>query len=70
MHNSVKNLLLIKDQIEKHNSNIEIIAVSKTFNQNDIMPLIEFGHTHFGENKIQEAQNKWPKIMNLADKLI
>ena len=63
MHNSVKNLLLIKDQIEKHNSNIEIIAVSKTFNQNDIMPLIEFGHTHFGENKIQEAQNKWPKIM-------
>ena len=63
MHNSVKNLLLIKDQIEKHNSNIEIIAVSKTFNQNDIMPLIEFGHTHFWENKIQEAQNKWPKIM-------
>ena len=62
MHNSVKNLLLIKDQIEKYNSNIDIIAVSKTFNQNDIMPLVEFGHLHFGENKVQEAQDKWPKI--------
>jgi len=62
MHNSVKNLLLIKDQIEKYNSNIDIIAVSKTFNQNDIMPLVEFGHMHFGENKVQEAQDKWPKI--------
>tara|TARA_A100001015_G_scaffold287634_1_gene357608 strand:+ start:838 stop:1482 length:645 start_codon:yes stop_codon:yes gene_type:complete len=62
MHNSVKNLLLIKDQIEKYNSNIDIIAVSKTFNQNDIMPLVEFGHMHFGENKVQEAQDKWPEI--------
>ena len=62
MHNSVKNLLLIKDQIEKYNSNIDIIAVSKTFNQNDIMPLVEFGHMHFGENKGQEAQDKWPEI--------
>ena len=62
MHNSVKNLLLIKEQIEKYNSNIDIIAVSKTFNQDDIMPLVEFGHIHFGENKVQEAQDKWPKI--------
>ena len=63
MHNSVKNLLLIKDQIKKYNFNTEVIAVSKTFNQADIMPLVNFGHTHFGENKIQEAQNKWPEIM-------
>tara|TARA_B100000900_G_scaffold413816_1_gene438742 strand:+ start:1445 stop:2140 length:696 start_codon:yes stop_codon:yes gene_type:complete len=64
MHNSVKNLLLIKDQVKEYNSNIEIIAVSKTFNEEDIMPLINYGHTHFGENKVQEAQNKWPKILS------
>ena len=64
MHNSVKNLLLIKEQISKYKSNIEIIAVSKTFNVSKIMPLVEFGHLHFGENKVQEAQDKWPIIVS------
>ena len=63
MHHSVKNLLLIKDQLKKYNSNTEIIAVSKTFNDNEIMPLVNFGHKDFGENKVQETQNKWPKIL-------
>ena len=39
-----------------------IIAVSKTFEMSKILPLIEYGHVHFGENKIQESLNKWPKI--------
>ena len=42
-----------------NNSNIKIIAVSKTFSYEDIRPLIDHGHLHFGENKVQEAQSKW-----------
>jgi len=40
----------------------KIIAVSKTFSLDYIMPLIEHGHNHFGENKVQEAETKWLQI--------
>ena len=43
---------------------VNIIAVSKTFPINDVFPLINHGHTHFGENKIQEAMEKWTDIKN------
>ena len=39
-----------------------IIAVSKTFPESEIVPLIEYGHNHFGENKVQEALNKWTNL--------
>ena len=39
-----------------------IIAVSKTFSDSEIVPLIEYGHNHFGENKVQEAVNKWTNL--------
>ena len=42
-----------------------IIAVSKTFALDNILPLIDYGHKHFGENKVQEAINKWSNIKNL-----
>ena len=42
-----------------NNSNVKIIAVSKTFTYDHIKPLVEHGHIHFGENKVQEAQSKW-----------
>ena len=42
-----------------NNSNVKIIAVSKTFSYDEIKPLVEHGHLHFGENKVQEAQSKW-----------
>ena len=42
-----------------NNSNVKIIAVSKTFSYEHISPLVEHGHVHFGENKVQEAQSKW-----------
>ncbi len=42
--------------------NPKIIAVSKTFSEDDILPLINYGHCEFGENKVQEAKQKWPKI--------
>ena len=41
---------------------VNIVAVSKTFSIDHIKPLIDFGHTHFGENKVQEAATKWSEI--------
>ena len=69
MHTTVKNLLKINDKVKEKilsSSNIiklpNIIAVSKTFKLEHIMPLINYGHLHFGENKVQEAVEKWTNI--------
>ena len=68
MHNTVKNLLDIQDNIKiylnklKIYNNPKVIAVSKTFKIDKILPLIEHGHLHFGENKVQEALEKWVEI--------
>ena len=43
----------------------EIIAVTKTFPLNKITSLLETGHIHFGENKIQEAERKWPEVKKI-----
>ena len=51
-------------EIKSQNHNVEIIAVSKTFPISEILPLIEYGHQHFGENKVQEAINKWDELKN------
>ena len=64
MHDVVDRLVSIKKEIQLNNSNAEIIAVSKTFPINKILPLINFGHIHYGENKIQEAVDKWSDIKN------
>jgi len=68
MHTTVKNLLDIKNNIKTcvNKLNIDkdpkIIAVSKTFKIDKILPLIEHGHTDYGENKVQEAIEKWTEI--------
>ena len=65
MHNTVKNLIYIKDLIKSkvnHDRLPKIIAVSKTFSIENILPLIEHGHLHYGENKVQEALDKWSDI--------
>jgi pyridoxal phosphate enzyme (YggS family) len=68
MHSTVKNLLDIENNIKLHlnelnfNNNPKIIAVSKTFKIDKILPLVEHGHIHFGENKVQEAIEKWTEI--------
>ena len=66
MHITVKNLLNIKEKVKvkfETNKNIlklpEIIAVSKTFKMDHIQHVLEQGHMHFGENKVQEAVEKW-----------
>jgi pyridoxal phosphate enzyme (YggS family) len=65
MHNTVKNLIYIEDLIKSkvnHDKSTQIIAVSKTFPIENILPLIEHGHLHYGENKVQEALDKWIEI--------
>ena len=62
MHDIVNRLVSIKKEIQSNNSKAEIIAVSKTFPINNILPLINHGHHHYGENKIQEAIDKWTDI--------
>ena len=65
MHNSVKNLIYIEDLIKSkanHDKLSKIIAVSKTFPIENILPLIEHGHLDYGENKVQEALDKWTDI--------
>ena len=62
MHNIVDRLVSIKKEIQLNNSKAEVVAVSKTFPINKILPLINFGHLHYGENKIQEAVDKWTDI--------
>jgi len=67
MHNSVKNLIYIEDLIKskvKQDKLPKIIAVSKTFPIENILPLIEHGQLHFGENKVQETLDKWSDIKN------
>jgi len=56
----INNFEKIKKLI--NNNDVNIIAVSKSFQYEHIKPLVDFGHNHFGENKVQEAQNKWSKI--------
>ena len=68
MHNSVQNykdiINLIKLKLEDQNNTKlpKIIAVSKTFHLEKIIPLIHYGHLDFGENKVQEATDKWTQI--------
>ena len=63
MENVVKNFDLVKEEISNF-KNVNIVAVSKTFSIGHILPLINHGHQHFGENKVQEAQEKWTSIKN------
>ena len=68
MHKTVQNLIDIENQLKSNlgdidqNSLPKIIAVSKTFKMDKISPLVEHGHLDFGENKVQEAIEKWTEI--------
>ena len=76
MHKTVQNLINIQHLIKSKQSVLEnnkaipqIIAVSKTFKLNHISPLIEHGHIDFGENKVQEAVEKWSEIKSNNNKI-
>ena len=61
-HKSIKNLDIINSEIISKQKKTKIIAVSKTFPMQSIIPLINYGHIHYGENKVQEAVEKWSTI--------
>ena len=71
MHSTVKNLLDVENSINIHlnklniNKNPKIVAVSKTFKIDKILPLIDHGHVDYGENKVQEAFEKWTEIKKI-----
>ena len=75
MHRTVQNLIDIQKEINSNLNSLElvrvpkIIAVSKTFTTDKIYPLIEHGHLDFGENKVQEAIDKWSDIKSKNKKL-
>jgi len=62
MSNIVQNFLNISDELTNINLNPTVIAVSKTFPLCHIKPLIDHGHRVFGENKVQEAKQKWSEM--------
>ena len=69
MHITLKNLLKINDNVKyklstlnKTLKDLRVIAVSKTFTIEHIKPLIDYGHIDYGENKVQEAIDKWTKV--------
>ena len=76
MHITVKNLLNISEKVKtKFDTSKklvklpEIIAVSKTFKIEHILPVLNHGHIHFGENKVQEAVEKWGPIKDENKKI-
>ena len=69
MHQTINNLISINKQLDLAKCNSNIIAVSKTFTLPSIIPLIDYGHIHFGENKVQEAIHKWTDIKTKNKKL-
>ena len=76
MHQTVENLLSIQSsikskllQLNEKNKIPKIIAVSKTFKIDHILPLIEYGHLDYGENKVQEAIEKWTDIKKQNEKI-
>ncbi len=69
MHHTESNLIEINNKIKSKINSLsldqyspKVIAVSKTFKEQDILPLLDYGHLDFGENKVQEASLKWPKL--------
>ena len=75
MHKTVKNLLNINNDIKDYlnklnvNNNPKIVAVSKTFKIDKILPLIKHGHLDYGENKVQESVEKWTQIKKANSKV-
>ena len=75
MHSSLRKLTITKNKVneiinqKQLKTNPTIIVISKTFSLEKIKPLLESGHMHFGENKIQEAENKWSEIKNFHKNL-
>ena len=61
---SLDNFKVIKDEVYKLQSKSNLIVVTKNQTFNSILPIIESGHIHFGENRVQEAKEKWGSFLS------
>ncbi len=69
--NIITNFEKIKQEIKNNlpQRDVKVIAVSKTFSLEHVMPLVKHGHKHFGENKVQEAEKKWKDLKKTINNL-
>jgi len=65
----VENYKLIISKINYLSNKVTLICVTKTFSLDVIKPLVDNGHVHFGENRVQEARNKWSELLKLNPKI-
>jgi pyridoxal phosphate enzyme (YggS family) len=65
----VENYKSIISKINHLSNKVTLICVTKTFSLDVIKPLVDNGHVHFGENKVQEARNKWSELLKLNPKI-
>lgn len=65
----VENYKLLINKINHLSNNVTLICVTKTFSLDVIKPLVDNGHIHFGENKVQEAKNKWLELLKIKPKI-
>jgi hypothetical protein len=65
----VENYKLIISKINHLSNKVTLVCVTKTFSLDVIKPLVDNGHVHFGENKVQEAKNKWSELLKLNPKI-
>lgn len=65
----VENYKLLINKINHLSNNVTLICVTKTFSLDVIKPLVDNGHIHFGENKVQEAKNKWSELLKIKPEI-
>jgi pyridoxal phosphate enzyme (YggS family) len=65
----LENFISIHDYLKQLKQKVTLVAISKTFSLEHIKPLINFGHTDFGENKVQETLNKWKEIISINNNI-
>ena len=70
---AINKLISIQENIKNLNTQndipAQIVCVSKTFPLSKLLPLVNFGHNHFGENKVQEAEEKWSELKKSNENL-
>ncbi len=60
----LEQIRISADEADRNMDEIKLIIVTKKFDVENIKPLLDIGHLYYGENRVQEAKNKWPNLMN------
>ena len=63
-NNILEQIRISADEADRNMDEIKLIIVTKKFDVEIIKPLLDIGHLHYGENRVQEAKDKWPNLMN------